>query len=336
MRQEYNQILLSRSTDGGATFVTPDTRVDSDTVSEAYHPAIAAFDDDVVLVAWESWQANRPSRTDTRFARSTDGGVSFGIEQTLNDTAGNGDWQAQPSVDADNRGRVYVMWTNGPGWELGFTITDDTGRTFRHETGIPGSYGGQYPSLWAARDGRLYVGWMIWGDYDDVRFAYSPDGGGTFYRPVNPSDAPFGTWENSLTVTANENGAVFVAWRDYTHGTPGATNDVYFAAGAMTAISQQPTSPTAGTRLDVVGTVARGVVRFEYALPSNGAVRIEVLDLTGRRVALLHDGFRPAGTYRQSWDGHDEHGTVVRGGIYFLRLATRDDAVSRKIMLVRE
>jgi hypothetical protein len=60
-------------------------------------------------------------------------------------------------------------------------------------------------------------------------------------------------------------------------------------------------------------------VRFDLARGTE--VRLELFDLTGRRVAsLAHRRFDP-GQYQMSWDGTDENGGRARPGLYFLRLA---------------
>lgn len=61
------------------------------------------------------------------------------------------------------------------------------------------------------------------------------------------------------------------------------------------------------------------VIRF--FLPEVGAVaRLEVLDLTGRRVRLLLDHKMPGGSHTVVWDGRDDAGRSVASGIYLYRL----------------
>ena len=53
VRSEAGWIMLSRSIDGGTTFLTPDTRVNADTSRNQYDPTIAAFQDSIAFVAWD-------------------------------------------------------------------------------------------------------------------------------------------------------------------------------------------------------------------------------------------------------------------------------------------
>jgi flagellar hook capping protein FlgD len=50
-------------------------------------------------------------------------------------------------------------------------------------------------------------------------------------------------------------------------------------------------------------------------------VRIEIFDLSGRRVRSLADRALPAGATVIPWDGRQESGAPTRPGVYFARLA---------------
>jgi hypothetical protein len=62
---------------------------------------------------------------------------------------------------------------------------------------------------------------------------------------------------------------------------------------------------------------------------------LEVIDVSGRRVRVLHDG--PLGKGRQTrvWDGRTEAGSDVASGIYFLRMSAGGSSVVRRLYLVR-
>ena len=66
-----------------------------------------------------------------------------------------------------------------------------------------------------------------------------------------------------------------------------------------------------------------------------GSARLEVFAVTGQRVAVLHEGPRKAGLYRQHWDGRDEQGRPLASGVYVYRLVTAAGAQTRKLTLLR-
>jgi len=85
-----------------------------------------------------------------------------------------------------------------------------------------------------------------------------------------------------------------------------------------------------------VGPVpARGAVRFAYHVPEGGArIRLEVLDIAGRCVALLAEGASPGGTHSVSWSGLGTQGQRLPRGVYFARLDLGGRRDTRRIVFL--
>jgi hypothetical protein len=79
---------------------------------------------------------------------------------------------------------------------------------------------------------------------------------------------------------------------------------------------------------------SRSEIAIEFAVPRAAAVRLSVLDLAGREVAVLAAGARGPGRYVANWDGRDAHG-AARTGVYFVRYATPAGRFSSRIAIVR-
>lgn len=60
------------------------------------------------------------------------------------------------------------------------------------------------------------------------------------------------------------------------------------------------------------------LVRFD--LDRQSTLRLEVFDLTGRRLTTLAEGVFPAGRYDYPWDGRAASGASLGSGLYFVRL----------------
>jgi hypothetical protein len=91
-----------------------------------------------------------------------------------------------------------------------------------------------------------------------------------------------------------------------------------------------------GLRLDARPNPFRGTTAVSWSLGAPGTVRLSVLDATGRRVRELVRGPVGAGAHRAVWDGADDRGRSVSGGVYFLRLdAPEGVAGVRKIVRLR-
>jgi len=66
-----------------------------------------------------------------------------------------------------------------------------------------------------------------------------------------------------------------------------------------------------------------------------GAVDAGIFDVQGRRVRALFRGDLPAGATAWRWDGRDERGRPVSGGIYWVRASTTGEDLVRKVIRTR-
>ena len=80
---------------------------------------------------------------------------------------------------------------------------------------------------------------------------------------------------------------------------------------------------------------ARAAATLRFALAAPGHARLDVVDLGGRVVARLADGWRPAGEQSIEWDGRDAGGEVVRPGVFFVRLVSAGRVATRKLVVSR-
>lgn len=74
---------------------------------------------------------------------------------------------------------------------------------------------------------------------------------------------------------------------------------------------------------------------INFRLPEAAAVHLIVVDVQGRLVARLVDRDLPAGGHSASWNGRNEQGEDVAGGLYFLRLSAGDRVDVRRIVRLR-
>jgi hypothetical protein len=83
------------------------------------------------------------------------------------------------------------------------------------------------------------------------------------------------------------------------------------------------------------GNPSRGAVSLQYQVPQEGKVSLVILDACGRRVRTLADCVRKRGVYTTHWDGADNSGRRLPGGVYFVRLEDGDRRLERKVVLLR-
>ena len=108
-------------------------------------------------------------------------------------------------------------------------------------------------------------------------------------------------------------------------GRPGASSGEISArtpewAPAFTSFSGAHPNPFGG------GTL------FRFALATRAHVRLEVYDVTGRRVSRVLDESRDPGYWEAPWDGRDGGGLRVSSGVYFVRFEAGDYRSTRKIV----
>ena len=72
-----------------------------------------------------------------------------------------------------------------------------------------------------------------------------------------------------------------------------------------------------------------------YDLSGSGMVVINVFNLAGDLVDVIHRGAQGAGTYTYTWDGTNRAGNTVARGVYFIRVVGPDIDEFRKVMIVK-
>ncbi|MDZ7310398.1 MAG: T9SS type A sorting domain-containing protein, partial [candidate division KSB1 bacterium] len=73
---------------------------------------------------------------------------------------------------------------------------------------------------------------------------------------------------------------------------------------------------------------------IEYHLPRPSAVEISIFNLQGQKVVTLVQGHQTAGSHKIFWNGADESGRPVAGGVYFYQLKAADFVAVKKMLVV--
>jgi len=77
----------------------------------------------------------------------------------------------------------------------------------------------------------------------------------------------------------------------------------------------------------------RTAIRFD--LPRLTEVDLAVFDVAGCRVAILASGSMEPGRYDVAWEGRDDSGLPVSGGLYFYRLTTEGRTLTKKMVFLK-
>jgi hypothetical protein len=74
---------------------------------------------------------------------------------------------------------------------------------------------------------------------------------------------------------------------------------------------------------------------IRFTVPSTAQAELAVFNVCGQKVCTLFDGVAGAGENRVIWDGTDNSGSPVASGVYFYRLTTTKETISRTMVLLK-
>ena len=74
---------------------------------------------------------------------------------------------------------------------------------------------------------------------------------------------------------------------------------------------------------------------ISFALTSASHVNLSIYNVLGQEVMVLLDETIPAGTHQVNWNCKNANGESLSSGIYFYRIITNDDIVTRKMMMLK-
>ena len=87
------------------------------------------------------------------------------------------------------------------------------------------------------------------------------------------------------------------------------------------------------TRARLFGAVPAGTT-IAFALPRAGKVELSIYDVAGRRIARVLEGDLPAGGHRVAWNGRDDAGRPVAGGVYFYEVVQGGERSSKRMVVL--
>jgi len=213
---------------------TPHGKNLSSSVGDSKDPIIAADSSGNVYVAWE--EEGDPTGTGLyklNLKTSRDSGGTFSFIEDLSKTYCGSSGQVSSSgavIVSDGSGSSYASWVDR-------YLTGTTEIRFAKLDGSPScksvsdnsSNLKTSPDLIIGSDGRIHIVWAEEGQgQKDIRYRYSPDGGGTFAKPDYPVSGTFETPLDSsgplLAIEGSLN--VDLVWIE---GSQSANLDVFFS-----------------------------------------------------------------------------------------------------------
>ena len=168
----------------------------------------------------------------------------------------------------------------------------------------------------------------------NVTVEFSDDGGASWPVEVYNGPDPSGSVPWTVPDQATLSGRIRVRVRDVAGNTVEDVSDGDFTI-TPTTTSTPAAVPGAYALNANVPNPFNPVTTISYDLPEATEVTLEVFDASGRRIATLAAGQRPAGRHSVVWDGRDMTGRTVGSGMYFYRLEAGAFMETRKMVVMK-
>ncbi len=94
-------------------------------------------------------------------------------------------------------------------------------------------------------------------------------------------------------------------------------------------------TPSRKIGLSISPSILLDKVNITYNIPVSGKTKIGVYDLTGKLVKNLINTYKNPGTYKLTWDGKDEDGSRLAGGLYIVMINCSDYSCSRILTVLK-
>ena len=153
---------------------------------------------------------------------------------------------------------------------------------------------------------------------DSVTLEWSAHGTTGPWLPVARALANSGTYNWLVPSSPTDSALVRVTAYDPASNSGIAQSTARFAIVDNVGV---PSGPAVLALARPMPNPARGRTTLHFSLPEAGSARIEILDVSGRRV-WGHSAMLPAGASAFTFDGHDDQGHTLGAGLYLVRLVT--------------
>jgi len=147
---------------------------------------------------------------------------------------------------------------------------------------------------------------------------------GTSWTVFTTADSPIADNNVNQIVIDGEGTKWFVTWQGIS-----AYNEDWVSA------PEQQTAPLPVTSLRAYPNPFNPSTTVAFSLSQAGQTELAVYNIRGQRVRTLLNARLAAGEHTAVWNGRDDTGRAVAGGVYFCRLCTGAGSQMRKMLLLK-
>ena len=77
------------------------------------------------------------------------------------------------------------------------------------------------------------------------------------------------------------------------------------------------------------------VTKIKYDIAKQGNVKLSIFDITGRKIVSLVNEKQDAGTYSVFWNGKNDFGKILPGGMYVYRIESDSFSSTKKLLFIK-
>ena len=195
---------------------------------------------------------------------------------------------------------------------------------------------GGYQDIPAGVDVTADGAWAVVGSWGD-QYSINPEVH-VFARaqaePVFTVDTPGSVWDAAI-VGDGSGGAYACAGGKHVHSNQMGNSGDLYAIHIDGPTAAPPATPALGLTLAAWPNPFNPHCTLQFALATEGHVRLEIFDAEGRLVRRLLDGALPEGPQVVIWDGRSDAGNESASGVYLARLAAAGEAATQTLVLLR-
>jgi hypothetical protein len=343
--RDHRDQFISWSPDGGNNWSVPAMLTDAPAGFDGIFPEVTADGLGRVHVYWHDWRDDAScGAVSYEYATSSgDGGVTWGPNRRLSDapsfwsvnacgSANQGDYQGVTSQGQN----FYPVWADS---RLGDPDVFMERSVFSSVPACPGPVSGTALDdmvltmrLTNTGNSETRFSWQVVDDHGWIASA-SPGTGGEYL--VGPGAHFDVLVDVDISPTCSPSPSDVIRFITEDLRIPGRFDTCATTVTCTGDVTGVPTTPTALTFSAPRPNPASGSIVLGFTMPRAGPARLAVFDASGSRVRTLLDQECGAGARTLVWDGRDERGRELPGGIYYLRLEAGGSQVSRTAVIVR-
>jgi len=166
-----------------------------------------------------------------------------------------------------------------------------------------------------------------------VDIAVSRSGAGGPWEALATGITSTGSFLWVVTGPGTVNGMMRIIARDANGNLGNDLSDASFSIVTRTT-GVDEALPMVFALAPVTPNPSTGPATIELSVPREAQVRVSVLDIQGREVAVITDGGLNAGKHRFVWQG-DTRGGPASAGVYFVRMRAGGLTFTRRLVLAR-